>query len=115
MLQDGHGGRIPYLIGWAPGPPVFWSAGSGAGFSAPDGNYAAGVIAVRQRDAAGNLGAPRATTASFTIDTQAPVSQRHQQELLVAAHAALPLVKRMPFIGQIGPLRSLTPDGRNMM
>ena len=92
-----------------------WSAGSGAGFSAPDGNYAAGVIAVRQRDAAGNLGAPRATTASFTIDIQAPVSQRHQQELLVAAHAALPHVKRMPFIGQIGPLRSLTPDGRNMM
>jgi Ca2+-binding RTX toxin-like protein len=55
-----------------------WSAGSGAGFSAPDGTYAAGAIAVRQRDGAGNLGAIRATTASFTIDTQAPVSPSFQ-------------------------------------
>jgi len=55
-----------------------WSAGSGVGFNAPDGTYAAGAIAVRQRDAAGNLGAPRATTASVTIDTQAPVSPSFQ-------------------------------------
>ena len=55
-----------------------WSVGSGAAFNAPDGTYAAGAIAVRQRDAAGNLGAPRATTASVTIDTQAPVSPSFQ-------------------------------------
>jgi Ca2+-binding RTX toxin-like protein len=51
-----------------------WSGGSGSTFLVADGSYAAGAIAVRQRDAAGNLSATRATTAATTIDSQAPAS-----------------------------------------
>ena len=51
-----------------------WGSGSGTLLPLADGTYAAGSIVVRQRDAAGNLGAALTTTAATTIDTAAPTS-----------------------------------------
>ncbi|GAA5234286.1 DUF4214 domain-containing protein [Verticiella sediminum] len=49
-----------------------WLPGTGSSFALDDGDYAAGDIQVRQVDAAGNAGAPVATTAAVTVDTVAP-------------------------------------------
>jgi hypothetical protein len=51
-----------------------WSTGTGASITLAPGTYGAGVIRVRQRDAAGNVSATAQNAAAIVVDTTAPAA-----------------------------------------
>ncbi|GAA5236500.1 Ig-like domain-containing protein [Verticiella sediminum] len=51
---------------------ITWTAGSGSGFTLPEGAHAGGDVQVRQTDAAGNVSAVGSNAGAFVIDATAP-------------------------------------------